>query len=612
MKGVPDPAASRAVFIGTSYYTGSLPDLPAVASNLVALAELLCSADLLGLPEQNCVVVADPETPAQMIDPIVEAAVEATDTLLVYYAGHGLLARQPTELHLALRGSDQQRASYTAVPYGVIGEEMARTRAERHVVVLDCCYSGRALGRMGSDDPATALADEAAIAGTYVIAAAGETKTALAVPGERHTAFTAELLATLQHGIPGEGPYLSLDSIFQEVAASLRAKQRPLPQRRIRNTAGQLILARNRAFAEHAEAHGPADPSPPPPHDLEPTHLRTLAKNALVHRVVFTPDSAHLAVACGKTAQVLRLAGQETVSLRDGNRLFASHVRDVAVASDGHRLATAHDQRTVIWAIRQEEPRPDRIGSTGAGHVAFSPDGRLLATAGSDGAHIWDTASGTRLRTFPHSHYVKGVAFSPDGSLLATGDLAGTAHIWNVASGAEVLTVTHSDRVHAVAFSPDGSLFATGGRDRSARVWTTATGENMLTVVHHWDPDLPHAHSAYRDPRRPLPDKPVYATYGDLNGGLVYEFAPDTAPSNNGRVAAVAFSPDGRLLATGSEDNTARLWDLTTGAQLHQVLHRGAPNGVVSVAFSPDGRLFATASHDQTIQLWRLKADRST
>ncbi|MGP4052965.1 caspase family protein [Streptomyces sp. 2A115] len=248
MTALPDPSASRAVLIGTSRYThSSLDDLPAVASNLDALAGLLRSPDVWGLPAENCIVVSNPATVVEMIGPIARAAAETTDTLLVYYAGHGLVARLASELHLALTGSEQPNTSYTAVPFGLVREELAGTRAERQVVVLDCCYSGRALGRMAGGDSAEIVADEAVIEGTYLIAAASETKTAVSVPGERHTAFTAELLTVLRRGLAGKGPYLDLDTLYREIEASLRAKQRPLPQSRVRNTAGRLAF-RNRAF----------------------------------------------------------------------------------------------------------------------------------------------------------------------------------------------------------------------------------------------------------------------------------------------------------------------------------------------------------------------------
>ncbi|MGE7389019.1 caspase family protein [Streptomyces sp. NPDC004126] len=258
MSTLPDPAASRAVLIGTSRYDSpALGDLPAVAANLDALAGLLQAPNVWGLSAENCTVVANPATAAEVLEPIAAAAAEATDTLLVYYAGHGLVARTPPELHLALTAS-KPNASYTAVPYGLVREELVGVRALRQVVVLDCCYSGRALGRMTGNDPVTLVADEAETEGTYLIAAAAETKAAISVPGEPHTAFTAELLNVLSRGVPGKGPYLDLDTVYREVESALRAKQRPMPQRRIRNTADRVAF-RNRAHPSPAE---PADDGP--------------------------------------------------------------------------------------------------------------------------------------------------------------------------------------------------------------------------------------------------------------------------------------------------------------------------------------------------------------
>ncbi|MGI5328440.1 caspase, EACC1-associated type [Actinomadura nitritigenes] len=306
MSAVPDPPASRAVLIGTSRYTHrSLDDLPAVAANLAVLAELLRSPDVWGLPARNCTVVADPATAAELITPIVQAAAEATDTLLVYYAGHGLVARLAAELHLALTGSEKDKASYTAVPYGLIREELAASRADRQIVVLDCCYSGRALGRMAGGDSAAIVADEAVIEGTYLIAAAAETKTALSVPGEPHTAFTAELLQVLRRGVPGKGPHLDLDTLYREIAASLRAKQRPLPQRRVRNTADRLTF-HNRAFKESARQRaesGKADGTTTP--DDRRRHGRELLTEAerIAHTISIKNQASAFESVCDGLAE---------------------------------------------------------------------------------------------------------------------------------------------------------------------------------------------------------------------------------------------------------------------------------------------------------------------
>ena len=243
MAVLPNPLLSYVVLIGVGRYQ-QLGDLPAVHENLVTLSGVFCDERFWGLPRENCVVVHDPETQVEMLDPLREAAHNATDTLLLYYVGHGLVDPRRSELHLSLIGSDPQRM-YTSVPYGHIRDILLDSRASRRIVMLDCCYSGRALGQMA--DPVSAVMDEASAEGTYVLAAAAENKTALAPPGDRYTAFTGELLHIINNGISECGPFLDLDSIYRHLRAAMKSKGFPIPQKRDRNTAGQLNLVRNQA-----------------------------------------------------------------------------------------------------------------------------------------------------------------------------------------------------------------------------------------------------------------------------------------------------------------------------------------------------------------------------
>ncbi|MDX3714714.1 caspase family protein [Streptomyces europaeiscabiei] len=111
---LPDPAASRAVLIGVDAYQ-SLEDLPAVANNVTQLAALLAAEDLWGLPPENVTVLANPVSKDDVLDAVRDAATEADDALLVYYAGHGLLTAD-AELHLALPHTHLQRL-YRSVDY---------------------------------------------------------------------------------------------------------------------------------------------------------------------------------------------------------------------------------------------------------------------------------------------------------------------------------------------------------------------------------------------------------------------------------------------------------------------------------------------------------------
>ncbi|MGW9372967.1 caspase, EACC1-associated type [Streptomyces xanthophaeus] len=239
------PGRSSAVLIGVSRFA-HLPELPAVSANLTDLAAQLRDPDVWGLPADRCHVVAEPGTPTAALAPLRAALEQARDTLVVYYAGHGLIDPDSGVLWLALPGSRTGEAD-TVMPFDWLRRPLLRSRAERTIVMLDCCYSGRALGMMGAAAATDALASGAVVEGTYLIASADESSQALAPPGARHTAFTGELIGLLERGLP-EGPELfCLDALYGLLATGLRARAFPEPQTRVRNTAGELPLFRNRA-----------------------------------------------------------------------------------------------------------------------------------------------------------------------------------------------------------------------------------------------------------------------------------------------------------------------------------------------------------------------------
>jgi WD40 repeat protein len=201
--------------------------------------------------------------------------------------------------------------------------------------------------------------------------------------------------------------------------------------------------------------------------------------------------------------------------------------------------------------------------------LAFAPDGASFAAGYSDGALIqWQAASDTVVRPFlGHTAAVDAVAFSADGSQLMAGDESGMAILWSVADGSQAFTFDHAGAaVTSVAFSPaNAQRVLTGSSDRTARVWST------------------------------------------INGHLTEEFAP---VFNNGTLVAghsdaitsVAYSPDGTLVATGSADKTAQLWDVATGSKLRTL--SAHTDAVTGVGFSPDGKQLVTSSADHTAMLW--------
>ncbi|WP_051951599.1 caspase family protein [Actinacidiphila yeochonensis] len=238
MSRFPEPAGSRAVLLGAGRYpSGSgLHALPAVAANLADLAAALTDPRTGTLAPDHCTVVAEPLTPGGIGDAVARAAATATDLLLVYYSGHGLVDDRG-RLHLALSTTDPDRLRWTAVPFDVLREEIADSAAAVRVLVLDCCFSGRAIHAMA--DHHGVITGQIDVAGTYTLTSSAANAPSHAPVGATHTSFTEALLTGLASPEP-----LTLDELFTHVYGHLAARGLPRPQRRAVNAAGALALSK--------------------------------------------------------------------------------------------------------------------------------------------------------------------------------------------------------------------------------------------------------------------------------------------------------------------------------------------------------------------------------
>ncbi|GAA0351290.1 caspase family protein [Streptomyces turgidiscabies] len=238
---MPELMESRALLVATgSYGDVGLPDLPGVHKGARALADVLISSQ----PEpafaaDKLRLMIDPEDPRDILRAVQTAADEARDVLMLYFAGHGLVS-QRGELQFATR-STEPGVDYTTVRYNDIRELVASSRAKRSLVVLDACYSGRALDVMG---PYTGMQEAPS---TYLLASAGA-RSASFVDSEGVPIFTQQLIDVLNFGDAEAPEILTIREIHQILAYRARRDGHPLPELRANETGHALALARNHAL----------------------------------------------------------------------------------------------------------------------------------------------------------------------------------------------------------------------------------------------------------------------------------------------------------------------------------------------------------------------------
>lgn len=294
-----------------------------------------------------------------------------------------------------------------------------------------------------------------------------------------------------------------------------------------------------------------------------------------IYSICFSPDGATLI--SGSEDETIKLWDIKNSCCLQTLQNHTDSVRGVAVSLDTQLLASGSDDHTIkLWNFKTGKFLKTLYGHTAqVRSVTFHPDGQVLASGSVDQTiKLWDVYSGDCLRTLTgHEHWVWSVTFSPNKTVVASGSSDHTIRLWNFNTGECLHTLKGANcYVLAIAFSPDSQRLASGDEEGCVRLWNIQTGQCLAAWQEH-----------------------------------------------TSRVWSVAFSPDGKVVASSSDDCTIKLWEFNSEQSL-KTLH-GHTSNVLTVAFSPqpsevesvaagfnysERPVLASGSQDETIKLWDI------
>ena len=392
-------------------------------------------------------------------------------------------------------------------------------------------------------------------------------------------------------------------------------------------------------------------------YDVGTRHVRTTieTEQGEVNGIAFAPDGRTIASAGDDgTVRIWNLeTGQQVTKLE----AHPGEAFCVLYTPDGKLLVSCGDDPVIrLWDPYTGESEGEIAGHKRAVEaIALSPDGKTLGSASSDkAAGLWDLVSRTQLWTLMgHRGRLSSIAFSPDGKWVATGSIDKTVRIWDATTGTQVSIFYHIDSIQCLAFGPEGRWLAVGDRGGVIRLqpetWTLPDWSFGSEGLVRWCGISPDGHTAAaatgervllrnlktREIReleladtnilRSSIDSDPIGAFGFSSTGTMFacfteiHLADPSHPSgwrfktklneDYRNLVSLAFSPDGRTLATGMKDSTISLWDTETGARRTKL--EGHENGwVFAVAYSPDGKRLASAGEDHRVIVWNAEGVR--
>ena len=343
----------------------------------------------------------------------------------------------------------------------------------------------------------------------------------------------------------------------------------------------------------------------------------------VVGSLAFSPDGKHIVSGWANHIKIWETAtGNELRTLRG----HEGYLTALAFRLDGKRIiSSSWDGTAKLWDVSMDHEATRLMvdqGPLDSMSIAFSPDGKRIASNTDGMVKVWDVNACVELMTL-HRPVVRfqrkgSIVFSTDGKLIGATIPGGTIKVWDAETSTEVMTLrAPGQQVWDLAFSPDNKRLVAASiipvdlyqAKGVITIWDMANGKEIMTLPLDeliplsvaFSPDSKYIVSGlYVVPNRQggeVKEGGAVKVWDASSGTEVM-----TMTGQDGPVLCVAFSPDGKLIASGNHIVTAKVWDAATGAEL--VTLNGHDGAVCSVAFSPNGRRILTASDDRTVKVW--------
>lgn len=226
-----------------------------------------------------------------------------------------------------------------------------------------------------------------------------------------------------------------------------------------------------------------------------------------------------------------------------------------------------------------------------------------VITAGSDHTiKKWDKAGKLAATIGAHDDTVYGLSFLDSGGMtLISAGAEGKLKVWNVRGARPTLILDTRNNIQAIAVSPNGKMVATAGRDNRIRLWNTGDGKELANQEAHADTIRALQFASEEVLISASNDKTLRVWNVGSGRGAMLEYKSNIV-AHDRPVTAIALSPDGKTIASVSEDAFLKTWQRDSGGLTHRV--RAGDGPILAVAFSPDGKTIATGDESGKIKLW--------